>query len=427
MLKKPKQSLSASEFLKRASLINDDPALRIEEPLRSVIYGQPSLLQPDQAFFDVHAHSFTMDHIPKDFIKILNWVSNRDKARFLQWIDKRFGILMGLDNPKKVMDNLVSVYDQSFQKKGITPHLFIVNLAMDMERGISGAPTFNYKSQLEQLLDFCNKKSPVLHNGAYDYKTTILPFLAIDANNPDAYEYFLSGFRKNYNTTGIAALDNAAPFIGVKLYPSLGYLPMDPVLMDIYEICEAKSIPITTHCGGIRTRTSSRKIEVAARKLENGSLVDKSRVVSVNSKKEFKNIFLDPLHWRKVVDQFPKLKLNLAHFGDNEEWKKYHKDPKDATSFVLKTLKMMEDFVNVYADISYSYFDDNNRRVITAMMQMDKYRDKILHGSDFFMTEIEKFTTRQIIEKLEKNFEYDRDGYHLLTAVNPYNFLFRKA
>lgn len=323
------------------------------------------------------------------------------------------------------MNNLVNTYDKSFVRNGIKPELFIVNLAMDMERGISGAPTFNYKTQIEQLIEFRNSKSPLMGtNRSYDYRSTVLPFLAIDPNNPDAYQYFLTGFIKTHNPMGIKGLDDSAPFIGIKLYPSLGYTPEDPVLLDIYSICETNSIPITTHCGGIRTRTNQKNVEIGVRRFHSGGFSDEKKVVTVHSKENFKNIFLDPLHWEKVLKKFPKVKLNLAHFGDNKEWKKFSNDTKDATSFVFKTLKLIEQFEHVYADISYSYFDQDIRRLITWMMQMDKYKNRILHGSDFFLTEIEKFTTAKFISELEKDFILDKKGYHLLTTVNPHAFLF---
>lgn len=428
MLKKQDQNTSRDEFLLKAQQIPTLPQDRIAEPLHSLVYNNNELLKEGNAFFDAHAHSFTMDHIPRDFIKLLNWVSNQDKAKILKWVDRKFGQLMGLDNPKKVIDNLVNIYDHNFKENKIAPALFIVNLSMDMERGISGAPTFNYKSQLEQLLQFRQKSHQGDHTKrTYNYQTTILPFLAIDPNNPDAFEYFLSAFIKDYNTTGISELDNAAPFIGMKLYPTLGYHPQDSTLQDIYAVCEAKSIPITTHCGGLRTRTNKRSVEVGVRRIKNGKIVDEKKVVKLQSKKHFKNVFLDPLHWDKMLQKFPKLKLNLAHFGDAEEWISFHKNPRDAKSHVFKSLKMIEKYDNVYADISYSYFDDDNRRVITGMMQMDKYKNRILNGSDFFLTEIEKYSTRQFLDKLQKAFKLDPDGYHLLTAVNPYRFLFEEA
>lgn len=425
MLRKPVQSLTSNAFLAKADRIVEEPRNRIEEPLRSEIFEDPDILLPNHAFFDVHAHSFSIDHIPRDFIKLLHWVSNQDKVNLLELISPTFGKFLGLREPQKVLETLIDIYDRNFAGHQISPKLFVVNLAMDMERGISGAPLFNYKSQVEQFLSVLDGKTPILSsNKAYEYRKTILPFIAIDPNNPDAYKYFLSAFIKDYNQTGISALDNSVPFVGVKLYPVLGYSPLDPVLLDIYQVCEAKKIPITTHCGGLRTRTNKRKVEIGQRRLQDGRVVDSKKVVDVSSKAKSKAVFVDPLHWQRVALEFPRLKLNLAHFGDNNEWAKYHKNTNDPKNFVFKTLKMIEQFPNVYADISYAYFEEMNRIKMAAMMKTDRYKNKILYGSDFYLTEVERFRTRDLLVKFQQNFEHVSEGYHLLTSKNPLKFLF---
>lgn len=426
MLKKVTQNLSRQAFLGMANSIPDSAKERIETPLNQIIFHNPVIKNNNKLFIDVHAHSFTIDHIPKDFIKLLNWLPNNDKIKFTKWFaDKEFGNFLGMDSSKKVMDALVETYDSFFAAQGITPHLLIVNLCLDMERGITGKPVSDYNQQIQQVLQFRKQSSPVFGSGLqYDYKTTVLPFLSIDANNPMAFEYFLSAFIKNYNTTGISELDNEAPFIGVKLYPSMGYVPENPVILDILEICEQKAIPVTTHCGGIRTRTNSRNIELSYRDTQNGISTDKIRNVSVHSKQNFKNIFLDPLHWKRVMERYPKLKLNLAHFGDNKEWDNFQKNKNDFSNFIFKTLEMMQHYNNVYADISYSYYSPINRQLIKEMMSSPIYKHKIMNGSDFFLNELEQGKTSDFISALKNDFRNQDEGWNGLTNHNPYRFLF---
>ncbi len=105
-------------------------------------------------------------------------------------------------------------------------------------------------------------------------------------------------------------------FIGVKVYNTLGYRPLgnaavdekrrwifqrdgrkrylgftgeqfDQVLLELYEFCEREEVPITAHC-------VSNGIEAYP-----GASFD----------------FADPKFWRPVLDRFPRLHLNLAHFG----------------------------------------------------------------------------------------------------------------
>lgn len=44
-------------------------------------------------------------------------------------------------------------------------------------------------------------------------------------------------------------------FHGVKLYPSLGFLPSHPNLIPIYEYCVANNIPITVHAAPATLKT----------------------------------------------------------------------------------------------------------------------------------------------------------------------------
>jgi len=105
-------------------------------------------------------------------------------------------------------------------------------------------------------------------------------------------------------------------FIGVKVYNTLGYRPLgntavddkrrwifnrngrkryaaftgeqfDQVLSELYDYCEREEVPITAHC-------VSNGIEAYP-----GASFD----------------FGDPKFWRPVLDRFPRLHLNLAHFG----------------------------------------------------------------------------------------------------------------
>ncbi len=105
-------------------------------------------------------------------------------------------------------------------------------------------------------------------------------------------------------------------FIGVKVYNTLGYRPLantavdakrrwifqrngrmryaaftgeefDGVLSELYDFCEREEVPITAHC-------VSSGIEAYP-----GASFD----------------FGDPKFWRPVLDRFPRLHVNLAHFG----------------------------------------------------------------------------------------------------------------
>ncbi len=160
-------------------------------------------------------------------------------------------------------------------------------------------------------------------------------------------------------------------FIGVKLYPPLGYRPIgnagpngatiDQRLEDLYAFCEAEDVPIVAHC----TR--------------HGAEVDHH------------GIFADPDHWRPVLERHRSLRLDLAHFGSMEE---LLGPPYDDTPdpWPPKIVALMGDFSNVYVDVSY--FDEiADRDAAAACMQKlatlyasnPAIARRVMYGSDWHM------------------------------------------
>lgn len=135
-------------------------------------------------------------------------------------------------------------------------------------------------------------------------------------------------------------------FIGVKLYPPMGYRAarnrevdfpdhasfglsrfgerVDEELFALYRWCEAEEIPILTHT----TATIGAEYNYESR--------------------------ASPEYWQSVLDRFPELRVNLAHFGHFRQSKRsgyeltsYPESWEDIIS------ALMRNFPNVYADLSY--------------------------------------------------------------------------
>jgi len=262
---------------------------------------------------------------------------------------------------------------------------------MDMERGVGGRIREPFHEQVDEVCRTMNEVDFEHRGHGFKGDRHLLPFLAIDPHNPDVFRYFLSAFIKDYNTTLSKSLDHSAPFQGVKVYPALGYLPHHPTLMEIFAICEAKGIPITTHTGGYRTHPSYDAVDVKHRKWKNNTWEDKERRLNLKGSngERFARFFLDPTHWKdRVLSQFPKLKLNLAHFGNNDEWKEY-RDGKP--SMVRRTLDTIRKYDSVYADISYTFYHKKNLEVINRLMEEDdRMASRIIYGSDFYLCDVEQ-------------------------------------
>lgn len=478
---------SHNEFLAEANKINADPLSRIPSSERSLLDPKMNLHSTttsgrNNVFIDNHAHSFNIKHIPSGFSKIIKKIPARKlqltirnwakllKQEFLEWLGKE---------SKDIYDKLYESYSSVL----VNHKIYLVNLMMDMERSISGTPIKTFEEQLIELITLRNQHSTT----GLNYTASLLPFFAFDPHNPNAYKQFLYLFLATntdlFNKPEFhLANSNRLSFVGVKLYPPLGYSPKDETLYYLFKACESKNIPILSHQGGIRTRTEYEEVELKEWTLENnkpkfsknnsGKLFVKSGVGQLDSSRQISNIpgiFMDPFKWEEVFNHFPKLKICLAHMGDNLHWqefreifqlfKKYnlpfnsqninslhtsinspHNNlstenknellnllPKLATNFVFKTLSALSSFKNVYADISYCFVIKENMKVITELLMDNEWSNKILFGSDFYMTAVEKeghfkklpfVTLKNMIE------EKDKEVWKKITYYNTINYLF---
>jgi hypothetical protein len=110
-------------------------------------------------------------------------------------------------------------------------------------------------------------------------------------------------------------------------------------------------------------------------------------------------IFSDPENYRKVldIDTFKSLKICLGHAGSDAEIEIEIKNRHNGTShsnWYQKCLKMIDDYPNVYLDISYSLW---NPVFIAELIARDfdiKSTDpkivhrcnRVLFGTDFYLT-----------------------------------------
>lgn len=168
------------------------------------------------------------------------------------------------------------------------------------------------------------------------------------------------------------AIENRG-FIGVKVYPPMGYRPTgnealsdrfshgkeyDEFFDAMFEYCSAKQIPITTHCtnGGAEAYKGS----------------------GVNA---------DPSLWEPILEKYPDLVVNFAHFGGDDE---FVRDKQ--TSWTFKIAEFMQKYENVYADTGHHnlVFDRKIRRkffnqLLELVKKFPKVTERFMYGSDFHM------------------------------------------
>ena len=213
---------------------------------------------------------------------------------------------------------------------------------------------------------------------------------------------------------GAAGLVNRAldelGFLGVKMYPPLGYHPdlksiinnsdINAQLEEVYEYCNAQQVPITAHCswGGAY-----------------GSAIMRHR--------ESFPLFTSPNQWKQVVDSFPGLRLSLGHFGGH--WLEPER------SWRRKAIRLMEDHPNVFADLSYHHegLEKHTRRAYVAILKDEvlankKIRDRVMFGTDWPMGR-HTWTMKEYTDLYLHTYrDLEEPDIQALVHDNPMRFLF---
>ncbi len=177
------------------------------------------------------------------------------------------------------------------------------------------------------------------------------------------------------------------PCYGIKLYPPLGFKPWpeDKETLRkhryLYEFCEANSIPIITHC-------------------------DDQGFRGVSAETAWDDT--DPESWRTVLENYPELIIDFAHFGKQyaivqrsnmqsiSARLRHHPD----SPWFYSIISLMLEYSNVYADLSFSGCSQEfYRELATYLSDQDKEKreriiNRILFGSDFSVNllKVESYT-----------------------------------
>jgi predicted TIM-barrel fold metal-dependent hydrolase len=168
----------------------------------------------------------------------------------------------------------------------------------------------------------------------------------------------------------------SAGFLGVKLYPPVGFAPFDNVTLQpgltlapaldralalLYEFCAAREVPILTHA------SASNEYALGFRQL------------------------VTPARWRPVLDRFPTLRLDLGHFGG------------ELPAWTDEAVAMIESYPNVYADLSNSplVYDDAYAARLRAMLpgllaRHPRLKRRLMYGSDWWLSALDPLADQAI-------------------------------
>lgn len=355
--------------------------------------------------YNTHIHIFRDIDVPEKFLplhlvrilstkvgfaiigKMLNFLNPFSSTDIFNRYEK-FITIGRLSSQEKIFLECAKHYDEDTK--------FVV-LPMDMAYMGAGKVPRQYVNQLIELAALKEK-----------YPEKVLPFVHIDPRRPNS----LSRLRK---------FVEIHKFAGVKIYPPLGYFPYDEELMPIYEYCEKNNIPVISHCSPYNP------VHFKGSKKELKKLLSKSKTpidTDFKSKKELCAHFTNPKNWEYILTKFPKLKVCLAHFGSSYYWDEYLSDDliedklEDPNWFVM-IKNMILEYDNLYTDISFTMNDEDYFSLLKNLLTMDKIKDRILFGSDYYMVET---------KANENRFSLDLRGYlgealfGLMSKENPDRF-----
>jgi hypothetical protein len=301
------------------------------------------------------------------------------------------------------------VYQYYLDEFSLTRYLekndvLITALMMDLEMGWGCSLNKDLHTQIDELRILAMNKP-------------VLPFLCCDPRRAD-----IADPDKNLYTLFAKAFSNdgGQPFFGVKIYPAMGYDPSDYRLTPIYEFCQEYNIPVLSHNGGEAVSTDKLKIIVY-------DADGNPHNITATKRTEMAYQLNDPSRWAGALKKFPKLKLDIAHFGGSATWQQpgeinYKGQKRKETIF-----NFMKDYENVYADFAFQIVDENASRSLREVLsQKEAYRNKTLFGTDYWVVNpqgnLYNEQTR-FLQTLDHNLN-KLPLSKILTETNPYKYLF---
>lgn len=349
----------------------------------------------DHQITDCHIHTFTSDHIPKWYPHPLA-APFRRVPKAVRAVAKGFAIVgqQGLAERLRRLAQLgetggagsqFAVFEQllPLYSKGTR----FVCLPMDMSEIGFGEVPKDLRSQHDELADLAQRPQ---------FKDQILPFATIYPGKDGAVDE-------------VKRCVEDLNFVGLKLYPRLGYPPDHPILMnEVYPYLVEKNLPVLSHCS--RGGAAGRYLPKIQR-----------------------DAFTDPAAFIPVMKEFPDLRVNLAHFGGATDWREYIDkgiDPRDPAArkrnWLASILDMLrsDEFPGLYTDISYTIFNFAEFiSFLKVFMTDDLVRTKVLFGTDFYMTKQERLSERAVSFRLRD--ALNEEDFWQIAETNPKAWLGR--
>ena len=426
-------------------------------------------------YYNVHSHTFTMHNAPSNFLSlfmsdgmasvvdsITDTKAGANTIEFLMRgiggnLGKRYASFLAVGKSKTQRD----VFEE-MRRQYDDPRTKFIVLTLYMEECGAGVSESGYEGQLEQLI-----------TAKAMYPDNLLIFLGIDprwkGGGTALRKWVQNYFEKKIQIT---ATRSVYPFVGLKLYPSLGFYAFDERLKETFEWAADNGVPVLTHCnymGGLYNNVSSylkanldpidpytgqrysQRVGKVPQYVQVSANGWQKMMGTIDSKSNQRtcSYFLEPESYRTMIEYFEKknkpLKICLAHFGggnqittsmgvrhvgDIEEQQPYGVL---GTNWYQQVLNLMQQHPSVYTDVSYAIYDTTIYPEVFKALNNATYGDRVMFGTDFFLTEREqaekdtlnKFRTEamkltQRIERLN-----NANAWDVIAGTNTHNYLMK--
>ena len=360
-----------------------------------------------------HTHIFNIECAPRRFIgiklpqiiynrKIVKGVTSVLKFLIPSSKDKldryaNFLLIGTRKNQGLIWKDLIAAYAHMRTR-------FVV-LSLDMDMMEAGNPKNNYETQITELFSVKEK-----------YRNQLLPFVCVDPRKT-----YRNGMR-NYLEEKFLRYG----FLGIKLYPALGFYPFDPDLEEVYRFACENNLPVMVHCtkGGVWFQGEIINKHLLPSNFNPDPVYQYDFRDQRNDKnRKFKNNFSNPKNYEEVLTVFPKLKLCFGHYGGSSEIVNSIKNGSNTieSNFYLKIKDLMDKYENVYADVSYTLSEIKKvKSFLLADLENKKYKERIMFGTDFYMT-IQENSEKRLVDNLLKHIS--ADDFHQIAVINSKNYL----
>ena len=413
--------------------------------------------------YNVHSHTFTMSNAPEKFLslylppavasllaKVTNTAPGAATVEKLLSVfggngGKRYASFLKTGKSKnqmEVFEALLKQYDDD------TAMQFVV-LSLYMEKTGAGPSASGYEGQLEELMQV--KKQ---------YPDRLLLFMGIDPRWKSTGQELQKTVAAYFNTKlSITKERSVYPFIGLKLYPPMGFYPFDERLMETLEWAAENEVPVLSHCsylGGIYNNDSDyiNSILASPNPYNNGQLhpaqfFSKKNVLKwlIGRQNPDNNLnacsyFMEPAAYDAILAHFSKqrkpLKLCLAHFGGGNQMldsisSKKKEDPFGVAkqNWFTQIEDRMKEYEGLYTDISYTLHDPKTHSIIFQQLANTAYGNRIMFGTDYFLTERElpeklNYSTFKNVALAKPATGTSTNAWDAISATNVLSFLLSK-